>query len=1010
MTAATSIEARWAEFAKRIKPVAGSLTEGLAGALRRAERLAAVTLWFNPGDLWRASSSERSGGPDIAWLEHLRTRCSVDALDAGQWVLLDRERLPVLSRLRHEGQLIETCERAVEMGESSVPRMIIEILRGDFEPVAARADALAVATEVVRWLDAIHVDVDAPSAQRLTGMLEVRSLHSELDFLAHQTVGRDAELRKLTGFVRRVWRAGPSDPKLSIFILEGVGGIGKSTLAADFARNHLPKEHDDAILLWIDYDRLRVRPEDVGTVLMEIARQLGWAIPEAADALRSARAVLRSDRPGSDGRLNLRAAIDTIAEAVVGSGRGRLSRPVLLVLDTFEQVERVPGQTTDILGALDSLRSRMFDNFAVLACGRSLFTKGFGEVAVNDHTEALHGLGRTASMALLTGRGGLGQSAADSFLGAFDDLGDGFADRIGVPMLLMLIARLIRDKQFSLEDRDIAEIRAAADATMATAYIYGRILERLPDDLKALAHPGLAVPEVSPDLIEHVVWPAVHPERFPVSPERAADLYHRLSRETWLVDPVPGSVPPRVRHRPDLRRAMLEGMRKDGKTTATMVRLHERARDWHRSELGRGEPGRTSDFHRLGQVYHALQRAAIGGGAPGVGMVAVRRVRDQLAVLVEDFPAEFQPAVRALLGEAVEPGLLEGLDGRLRTAVFGDRVREFALRGDPVAGIRYAGTLDRRDRAATPSMARWILRLFLGSGRWTTAAPVVADLVDHPHAVAFNFGRGRPSLTTFVAAAQVVGLARAREALRTALRPDLAIVTAERYEMLDDVLALLERPDDRIGLELLEMLGRVVLARPPRRATGEALLLAQIFGALQRRRDPGRHDVSAFAAAAKRGAHSVGIATLEDMDRRPAGRSSAQLVSLCRSLETQIDRGNVPLHVRFVTVFDEFHGPIGEALAASVSTGEELFKLAERAWDSLDVRPPDLRPSRFVESCADPRQRRERMRTLTSFLDRAGRLDGFLDYLVLNHSGDPDLAQVARFVLGFRRAFHAERT
>nr|WP_246347125.1 ATP-binding protein [Sphingomonas jinjuensis] len=839
-------------------------------------------------------------------------------------------------------------------------------------------------------------------------MLELRSRDAELDFLAHGTVGREAELRKLTSFVRRVWRAGPSEPRLSLFMLAGIGGIGKSTLAADFARNHLPREYADPVLLWIDYDRLRVRPEDVGTVLMEVSRQLGWAMPWAADALRQARAALRSEQSGRDGRTDYRAAIDSIAHAVVGSGRERLARPVLLVLDTFEQVDRVPGQTVHILGALDSLRSRMFDSFAVLACGRSLFTAGFGEVAVNDQTEDLEGLGREASVALLTGRGGLRNAAALRFVAAFADLGDRFRTRVGIPMLLMLVARLARDGHFLLDGNDVEQIREATDAAAATAYIYGRILERLPTELRALAHPGLAVPEVSADVIEHVVWPAVHPDRFPPGSERAQDLYRQLSHETWLVDPVPGSMPPRVRHRPDLRRAMLQAMRKDAKACGTMLSLHQRAFSWHRDEL-RSTPDRQSNYHRLGQVYHGLQVAALSGRSPGVGMTAIRSVRDQLVFLVEDFDDDYQPAVRALIGEDVDPGLLAPLDRRLRASVLTERVRAYATGGDPVAGLRYAASLDVTDRSASPSVARWILRSYFSSGRWLTGAPVVNDLVDRPDAVAYDFGRGRPSLLTFLAASQVAGPHAIREALRMSQRRGGTQAIADLYQAIDLVLVLVERPGAKRREELRGLLERLVMSQPPKRRKGDGLTFAQMFGALQRLSDPARHDVSSFVAAAKRGAHAVGIATMHDLNRRSSGRSSAQLVASCRSLEAKIDKGDVPLHAQFVSVFDDLHAPLGESLAAGVTGGDELFRLAEFAWNSLEVRPSDLRPSRFVEDCADPRQRRERMRTLVAFLDRSAKLDGFLRHLGAARIADSDALRVADFALRFRSAFGAER-
>lgn len=1005
----SDLRARWAGGARNL-----TATPPPSVAFARAIRVAALSLWFNPRDLWRSVSEPKGvpDNPDLAWLEALRHSCIVDSTDARQWMLLDRERLPLLAQWNKTGELDSMCQRAASFASGSTPRMLSDILNGRFE-IDEPGEGLANAKEVIRWLEAIHADVKVPTSAALAGRLELRARAVELDHLSHAIVGREEDLKSLVQFVRHAWRAGPSEQRLSLFILEGIGGIGKSTLAADFARHHLPREHADPVLLWIDYDKLRIRPDDIRTVLLEIARQLGWAFPEAAESLQNAREAIRNASKVKTDRTIARAAIDTIAAALVGAQAERVERPILLVLDTFEQVERAPGQTEDILGVLASLRARLFDRFAVLACGRAVFSQGFGDVAVHDLTRPLHGLSRDASFHLLTGRGGLGDHAARKFLSLFDDLGDSFPDTVGIPMLLMLIARLVREKQFELEGEDIDAIRSAADGVMAAAYIYDRVLAQVPQDLRALAHPGLVLPEVSAEAIEAVIWPAIYGPDYRLGPDRAQKLFERLSRETWLVEPVAGSDPPRVRHRADLRRAMLRKMvaDPDEDVRLTLVRLHHLARDWHKSELRskRLAERRSANIqhHQLGQAYHALQLSAMTGQPPAISLSRIRPIRDQLACCIEDFPGDYQPVVRALLGEAIEPTDLHKLDARLRTSLITDLVRSYALRSDAIGGIAFARKLDVDSRTLTPSIARWILRSYIASGQWLSAADVAAPLVDGPAAAAFRFGRTVPVIRPYFAAAQIYGLPAVRRTLEAARTQDyLPPHVVERYHLLGALFAQVEKPGRRNRTLLLELLERFALSQRPGRGNDEALRLLRIYGALLRKEDPGRHSLPSFASAARRGAHAVGIATLLELETdAPSRRTSAQWIAACKAMETRMEKGRMPLHVKFVTLLDDFHVPLGEALASALPDSDALFRFATEAWSLIEERPADLRPARFAEDCADYRMRRERMRTLVAFVDRSGSLGALLAVILDLFSSHPDVAQIAATAQRWRLAF-----
>lgn len=985
-----------------------ALPVGIGEAIEAAKQIAALSLWFNPVDLWR--SMRQRATPDQIWLEHLRRTCTVDAADVTQWMMLDHERLPRLARLSADGRLLREADRVARRRSDEVPTLVSAMLRGTYEPRSAPTRTLATATEVLRWLSAIDAQLTLPDQSEMAGLVELRARDSELAQLAHNIVGREDERRMLTQFVHQAWRS--SARTLPLFRLHGIGGIGKSTLAAEFALNALPRTKSDALLIWIDYDKLRIRPDDIRTFMLEVARQLAWSLPERAEQLRAARVAIRAmDRIASD-RTTARAAIDTLSAALGPSVEGRRDRPVVLVLDTFEQVERAPNQTADILGVLDNMRGMLFNQFAVIACGRAVFSQGFGDVPVADQTKPLRGLSRKASHHLLTGRGGLSDLAADKLLDAFADLTDDqFRDRVGVPMLLMLIARLIREKQFELDGRDLAEIRESADGTMATAYIYGRVLRQVPHDLRELAHPGLVLAEVSAESIENVLWPAVHGQEAAIGPDRAQALFKRLQSETWLVEPVPGSRPHRVRHRPDLRRAMLVKMRHDPAPVVrvTLHRLHAMARDWHRSmrRPTRGTPERQ--HHDFGLAYHALQLSALTGKPARVGIGLIRAVREELAYAIDDFPLDYQPVVRALLGESIEPHQLAKLESSLRTAVVADLSRSFALRGDHAGGLDFAAMLDPRDLERTPAIARGAVSAFLASGRWRSAAPLAAPLVLGHRPRALEFARAMPRLRPYMAAFVIDGMAGVEHALGDAHRRPKNGSIERRLNLYRSLFAFVDAPDTRSRDLFLKRAGNFIGEQPARRLGEEMLPVARAYGALLLTGDPGRRSMSPLQAAARRGALTAGVSTLRQMEAldRPS-RTSAQWISACRAMDRQLERDErLASELPLAITFEQFHLPLGEALADDLPDQSSVYRIATRAWDLIDVRPADLRPSTFADACADPRARRERMRTLVTFLDRTDRLGPFLEELGRDapRTATGDLQRVAEVALAWRDAF-----
>lgn len=194
--------------------------------------------------------------------------------------------------------------------------------------------------QAVRWFEGVAPLL--PTAAAVARALERRRLRTRLAELARRGVrGRDDEIAEMHG-----WYDTPTPGPLMVW---GVGGIGKSTLVASFAES-LPKE---TVLVWLDFDRVDLAPDDAVSVLVAIRRQVSVQVdgipeaPIARDSWRSAAEAL-------GGRM---------AAALAGSP------PPLLVLDSFEVAQHAE-RYQELWPVLDAIFER-FPPLRVIVSGRA---------------------------------------------------------------------------------------------------------------------------------------------------------------------------------------------------------------------------------------------------------------------------------------------------------------------------------------------------------------------------------------------------------------------------------------------------------------------------------------------------------------------------------------------------------------------------------------------------------------------------------------------------------------
>jgi len=1018
------LDAALAELRKEYARAAGPRVEQFPPLLDEASQRAAVRGWFNPAKLWSSLHEARatdSREVDSTWLQGLRKLSLVDQVDPGRWFLLDTPRRNALDSLARQGLLDDAVATSGDDPHAALMRAMVA---NAFDPARHGTGELAAAADVARWLEPVS-GVQQPSPAQLASALELRLRDDELDRLSRDMVGREDEIIELRRYLHDVWAKPPA--QLPIFRLSGIGGIGKSTLLAEFVRRRLPVERfGDAIVIWIDYDRLRISSRDVASVLIEIARQLAWALPARAEALALARSQLRDgtlqvspetafsarqiseiseeDAPSGHDDTKMRAMTDILAQAILGAGKQARERNILVVLDTLEQLDRIENRGYDLILALSQLRHQAARSLAVIASGRSVFTGGVGSDAIILRGQELAGLSRRIARDLLVRREKMDPDIADSLLAAFSDLSDqAFRERLGVPMLLTLLARLIRDGRLDLSTHDLSSVRDAATAEMAAAYVYYRVLEHVPPELSRLAHPGLVLREVSANLLREVVWPVVEPD-IPLDEANAERLYQKLANETWLVEPVMGAYPPRVAHRADLRRAMLLLMyaEQDGKIRRELVALNRKACVWHRNRSKAAATPAEAKRHLSECVYHSLALAVFTGHSGGIKIGEVRAVRDQLKGLILDFPEEHRSGVSALILGDAEPAVISTLPIHLRAPVVKERMRGFLARRAYRDGTSFAAALPEEERGRSPTVAWLVIRCFLQSGAWASQAKVARSLVRTASSPGLQFGKARPSILPYLAAF-VIGDRDGHAAARLSRRsPPAGISPAvrARYEAIELLFdALAASPQQHSVEPLMGAIERVLKPLSGAQSTGDRTRFAAVLGSLLLR--------SGDAISYQRplaGMFSVALQSLAGEQQGTASSlSAARLVQKCRSADASagvpgIDPNRPYRHL--AAVFSDFHSPLGLALATAMTERTQAYRIADMMWSSWPIRPPDFRPSAFAEACLDPAARRERFRTMAAFADRAMRTEALLDAAQEVFPLDRDLAAV---ILAVRR-------
>ncbi|HEU5469085.1 MAG TPA: hypothetical protein VFV67_00415 [Actinophytocola sp.] len=503
--------------------------------------------------------------------------------DMRHWALDDAVRRSVTSRMPLS-ELQRAWRSLVHRPSDDRQRAIDRVVGG---LVSLRLDELSPAEVralawLSRWLGGhLRRTDEINRAVALTGLLEPLR-----DLADNSFVGREDLLFRL--------RAHLDDPGQPL-LFHGIGGIGKSALLA----RHVLRSVSWARVCYLNFDQTSLDPAVPATVVAAIAGQLAMQTTNDGGRTDQLLAGARDQLRGGDKHYQ-----SSGRSANIGSTHTNLLRllelalqdgPTLLVLDTFEEVQRRSPEVQESFAAFIADLAHRIPNLSIVAAGRSpAVNLGFNGIEVPLFTSA-------EATALLRSLLPFNLSIADARR---------VIDAVRAsPLCIRLAAGILRKQPAHDAFRDITLRLGVVEGEL-----YHRLLSYIENPLvRKLAHPGLTLRRVTPELIEEVLS---RPCRVPVPhPGAAHALFEELAREAMLVDRMPdGHV---LVHRSDVRQMMLPRLTADD--PRTIATIHRRAIAYYRRRTG--TTARTEElYHRLmlGQQRATLERCWDDDALPGL--------------------------------------------------------------------------------------------------------------------------------------------------------------------------------------------------------------------------------------------------------------------------------------------------------------------------------------------------------------------------------------------------------
>jgi hypothetical protein len=419
-------------------------------------------------------------------------------------------------------------------------------------------------------------------------------------------------------------------------LIFGLGGTGKSTLLSKFILEHHEAHKKDRFpFVYLDFDRPHLNALEPETLLIEAARQLSIQFRDMEDLSKkfasfhtiwsgryatlvesgTASMIMISSTNQTSQRRNNKDEIEKEFLELIKMLYKIQSRPFLIVLDTFEEVQYKGHQfVLEVLGLFDRLK-KQYSKLRTVIAGRAP-VKSVEVVELE-----LGNLDTEAAEAFLLG---IGISDTDTAKLIVKKIG-------GNPLTLKLAAEFVKDKGYGLlADLDID---GQLNEVGIQGLLYRRILEHLHDpEVRKLAHPGMILRRITPEIIWEVLREPCGLEL--TSLDDAKKLFNEIKKEVALVTQSEELV---LRHRSDLRKVMYKLIMESKAEQA--IAIHKLAIKFYQTG--------NSNVNKAEEFYHRL---ALGESPRQMDLIWIDGIEKMLLNSVDELPDRAKTFILAKAG------------------------------------------------------------------------------------------------------------------------------------------------------------------------------------------------------------------------------------------------------------------------------------------------------------------------------------------------------------------------
>lgn len=473
---------------------------------------------------------------------------------------------------------------------------------------------LSALAEAVGWLEGIIDGLPDP-AEVEARLARARLLAPLRRLVGQHFAGREDVLADIAQHLKQA-------PDGAVLMLQGPGGVGKSTVLAKFILDAIETDPEPPTVMVLNLDDPQMVIDDPFTLLQEAGRQLRIQHPELNERLDQVRDYIASLQRRSrsvdvlesvSGGTVEWTAVNDIARDIVGLIPG--SQPVLLVIDTFEEAQTTGSSAVQRLMQLVSSLRAGNPRLSVIIAGR------VEEPMAANRTLTLSALDPVSARAVLEKAAGIGP------------LPDDVADRIfavarGNPLATHLAGKILAAEGADAfrRDADLARLIGQIRTEKVQAQLYGRVLGHIRDaEVRQLAYPGLILRRITPDILRQVL---AEPCGVTIADDNEAHrLFALFAAEVALAEPEPGTGA--LRYREDVRQAILDDLRADQPELAASI--DQAAIAYYQTQAGAGA--------RAEEIYHLL---ASGAPPDQIDQRWEHGVDPHLVRAVEELPPEAQ--------------------------------------------------------------------------------------------------------------------------------------------------------------------------------------------------------------------------------------------------------------------------------------------------------------------------------------------------------------------------------